>query len=435
MSTPSDTPSDTPSETVPAAPLLVLAGNDLVQSALRVAYMARRDTFRGSGRRRGFSYAFDLTEAPIVRLVAGASDHDMELDLLLKITVSSLAFDVSRTLLLRSTAMLVVREGTLTVSGLRVTSPGVGTVDRIIAALVDARVVPSIEAALADVRIPPIEARFGGAFSLELASVSVFEGPAVAFGVTVVGVPPLAPAERPSQADVESLAGASESGAAAIAVASGDAVNAILAQLLPPLTHPFDRRRSRGRFGAGIKGRAHATTPALEVRDGRGTARSRVSFTAVEAGFAVPGAGWKWFALPVPTADVVVGHALSAAGRTALLTLSGVEEVDVRLKLPRALAPVEGVVRGLFARVMVSVRRRLTAAVAGREIELFVLPEVLPAGPASVGLRLEFVGLEYRGGSVRAAIRVRAHDAGVADQRAEREHRARQSRASVDRNS
>ncbi len=211
---------------------------------------------------------------------------------------------------------------------------------------------------------------------------------------------------RPSEADLAVLHRGEAGAASVIAIASGEAVGALLSSEVPPLAHAFERSAGKGRFEVGVRGTVTATTPVLDVVDGVATAHATVSFGDLQGGVRSPLTGWGWWSLPVPTADVVIGHTLRADGRVASITLTGIEAIALSVTMPRRLRPFEAAARGLLERIVASFRQRIEDAVVGRTIELFRLPDALPGMGQGAALAFEPNGLGYVGRSVRAAIRI-----------------------------
>ncbi len=389
-------------------------GNDLMNVVMAIAYATRRDVFQGSGASRGVAYAFDVADVPVVRLVAHETDHNLVIDLKrVRIEVRGGVINVARTLALQATGTLALREGRLSLTGLRVTTGAKGVFDRVVVGLIDSRIVPRIVEALAAVPIPQLTHVFGRDLAAALGTVEVIDGPALRAGASIVGRPDVVAADPPSPADVDALNGEGGDSARLIALASAGALNVLMQALVPPIAHAFDRRGGASRFGAGIRGVIRATTPALDVCEGRGTAATTVSFTDLQGGIRLPVKGWTWVRLPSPVTEVAIAHTLSASGDRGLITLTHVERIDVSLSLPRVLAPVERIVRGLLNGTLSRFRGQIDEAVSGRAFTLFELPATVPGTGMAADVSFASEGLSYREGSVRAAVRVRLRDEGV----------------------
>jgi hypothetical protein len=384
-------------------PLCLYGGDDLLSVAVAIAHAARRDAFRGAGSSRGVAYSFDVAEAPIVRLVPGHPTHDVAIDLQsVEISVRGGMIDATRTLTLQATGRLALRDGALSLTGLRVATGSRGAVDRIVAGLIDTLIVPRIAEALAAIPVPRLTEPFGGGPSLEVRRAEVIEGPALAVGVGIVGERATGPADVPGGHDLSALSDGEPAGARLIAMASAGAVNALVEALVPPVSYAFDRRRGPG----GVKGVVEATAPVIEVGEGRGIARTTVSFVRLKGGIRIPFGGWLWVPLPAPVADVVVSHALSAAGRRAVLTFTGVGDLRTSFAWPSALAPVARLAAGLLDGVLALFRRRIAEAVTAQELVLFELPWAPLGSGSAAQLSFEPGGLGYAGGSLRAVVRI-----------------------------
>jgi hypothetical protein len=383
-------------------------GDDLMNVAMAIAYATRRDAFEGSGASGGVAYAFDVADVPVVRLVPGEPGRNVAIDLKrVRIEVRGGVINVARTLALQATGTLALREGELSLTGLRVATSAKGVLDRVAVGLIDSRIVPRIAAALAAVPIPQLTHVFGHELAAALERVEVIDGPALRAGASIVGRPDVAAADPPSPADVDALNGEGGGGALLIAMVSGGALNVLMQALVPPIAHAFDRRGGASRFGAGIRGVIRATTPVLDVREGRGTATTTVSFDGLQGGIRLPVKGWTWVRLPSPATEVAIAHTLSATGDRGLITLTSVERIGVSLSWPRVLAPVETIVRGLLNGTLSRFRGQIDEAVSGRAFALFELPATVPGTGMAADVSFASDGLSYHEGSVRALVRVR----------------------------
>jgi hypothetical protein len=392
--------------------MMAYGGNDLMNVAMAIAYATRRDAFEGSGASRGVAYAFDVADVPVVRLVPDEQGHNVAIDLKrVRIEVRGGVINVARTLALQATGTLALSEGRLSLTGLRVTTSAKGVLDRVVVGLIDSRIVPRIAAALGAVPIPQLTHVFGRDLAAALGTVEVIDGPALRAGARIVDRPDVAAADPPSPVDVDALNGEGGGSALLIAMASGGALNVLMQALVPPIAHAFDRRGGASRFGAGIRGVIRATTPALDVRDGRGTATTTVSFAGLQGGIRLPVKGWTWVRLPSPTTEVAIAHTLSATGDRGLITLTSVERIGVSLSWPRVLAPVETIVRGLLNGTLSRFRGQIDEAVSGRAFALFELPATVPGTGMAADVSFAPDGLSYHEGSVRAVVRVRLRGA------------------------
>lgn len=81
-----------------------------------MVYTSQRSKFKGSGTQSGVTYSYDVTEVPIVSLVAGKSKHNLEMDLK-KVAVKAqgdfISFD--KVLSMKATGQLMIRGGQLSV--------------------------------------------------------------------------------------------------------------------------------------------------------------------------------------------------------------------------------------------------------------------------------------------------------------------------------
>ncbi|MBL8896915.1 MAG: hypothetical protein JNM84_04780 [Planctomycetes bacterium] len=390
------------------APLLAYAGNNLMNLVTSKVYAAERRLFKGSGTSGGLNYTYDVTEAPIAKLVHGSARHNLEFDLKkVAITAKGTLLDFQRTLRMKATGRLAIVAGALTLTGLEVTTNSTSALDQLVVGIIQSQIQPKIATALASIPIPQLNDIFSTGLSAAPREGGVIRGPALEVQARVTGKNGLASADAPTAASIRLLNDGTATDAKMIGVVSEDAIQALIKALVPPLSHAFDEIRTKGEFSAGIKGTIKATTPLLRIRNGVGEATTTISFSKLKGGIQVPLLGWTWVSLPAPTIKAAITHSLSASGNEVLVKLTGVRSLRVSLNWPAVLRPVEVVLGALLNSVLTLFRGKISAAVAGRKLELFQLPPKVPGTNINATLSFASGGLAYFKSSVQAIVRIR----------------------------
>lgn len=124
-------------------PLMAYAGNNLMNMVAGKVYVTQRNKFRVSGTSSGVSYTFDVTDAPVAKLVVNVASHNLEFDLK-KVAISAKGslIDSQKTLQMKATGRLPIAQDKLSLTGLKVTTTSSGAVDQVVAGIINAQVLP-----------------------------------------------------------------------------------------------------------------------------------------------------------------------------------------------------------------------------------------------------------------------------------------------------
>jgi hypothetical protein len=389
-------------------PLMVYAGNNLLTMVVHRVHATQRSSFKGSGTSSGFAYTYDVTQAPNATLVPNSTARNIELALpKVVITATGGGLNFNGNVPMLATATLAVSQGILSLTNLKVTAQSSSPIDRAVVALINTQVIPRISAVLAGIPVPQLTNLFGSGLSASLRTGRVIAGPALEMGARLGGKSGIGAADAPAAATRSSLNSGSATNALAAALVSSDAVNVLIKALIPPLSESFDRRGSKAKFGAGIKGTIKATTPVLAITNGSGKATTTVSFSGLKGGIRIPIKGWTWVSLASPSPKVVITNTLSVSGRSGILTLTGVSSITVSLSWPSVLKPVGSVLASLLNGILSLFRGSISKAVKGKQFTLFTLPTTIPGTNLAATLSFAPGGLAYFKRSVQARVRVK----------------------------
>ena len=389
-------------------PLKAYAGNNLMNMVAVQAHTRFRNRFKGAGNEQGFSYSFDVQQAPLVSLVHNNSAHNLLMDLKrVTIKASGNGLNVVKDLRIQATAKLAMRNGIVSLTGLKVLTPSSQGLDRLIVNLINTQVLPKIAEALQAIEVPQLSNVFGTGLSAALRTASVLTGPALEVGARIAGKTGLSEADTPSATEKAQLNNGSASDARMIAVVSHSALNVLLKATVGPLSHTFNESGSKGPFGAGIKGTIKASTPVLEIKNGRATASTTITFSSLKAGIKIPIKGWTWVNLPKPTVKLVVTHKLTSVQNKGVVELTGVDKLTVSFNWPTVLKPVGSVLQALLNGVLTLFKGLISQAVRGQKLQVFELPSKIPGTSIGATLSLVAGGFGYVKSSLRAIIRVK----------------------------
>jgi hypothetical protein len=390
--------------------MMAYAGNDLMNMVVRRVYAEHRDRFKGNGTiSNPFSidYSYDVTQAPVAKLVTNIATHNLEIGLKVTIIAQGGAINFNETLDMKATGKFVISQGLLSLSGINITTTSTNVPAVLVTAVLNTQVMPKISGALANIPVPQLTNLFGTSLSASLRSGLVINGPALEVGARITGKTRIAAADAPSPANITSLNNSAATDAMVIGMVSSSATNVLLKAILPPLSYAFDERASKAGFGAGIKGTIKATTPTLTVNGGNGKITTTVSFSGFKAGIDTPVSQWKWVSLSIPKATVVIKHTLKATDHMGVITLTEVESIKTALSWPSILKPVENLVEKLLDGILSLFRGRISNAVKNKSFRLFELPSTIPG--TNLAAQLSFNasnGLGYYKSSVQALVRV-----------------------------
>ncbi len=383
-------------------------GNNLMNMIMLMVYTSQRNKFKGSGTQSGVTYRYDVTEVPIVSLVAGKSKHNLEMDLK-KVAVKAqgdfISFD--KVLSMKATGQLMIRGGQLSLTGLTMSTASGNQIDQAVIGIINAKVIPPLAGVLSGIPIPQLNNVFGPGLSPAVISGTVIPGPVLEVSARITGKTGIAAADAPTSADKALLNSGTTSNARIMGMVSASAINVLMKSLVSPMSQTFNKSASKIGFGAGIKGTIKASTPVLKITNGSGKATTTISFSGLKGGIDTPLTSWKWISLPAPDVVVVVTHKLSASGNTGVITLTGVDSIRVSFDWPLLLEPVEALVKGLLNGILALFRGTISSKVAGKKIELFKLPAKIPGTNLNAQLSFDAGGLGYFKGSVRGMIRVK----------------------------
>jgi len=389
-------------------PLKAYAGNNLMNMVATQAHSRLRNKFKGSGTAQGFSYTYDIQEAPVVSLVPNNSAHNLLFDLKkVNLKASGQGLNFVKDLRIQATAKLAMSNGILSLTKLKVLQPPAAGLDRLIVDLINLQVLPKIATALALIEVPQLTDVFGKGLSAALRTADVVTGPALEVGARITGKTGLSAADAPTTAEKTQLNNGSASDAQMIAVVSDSALNVLLKTAVGPLSHTFNESGSKGPFGAGIKGTIKASTPVLAVKNGSAKASTTITFSSLKAGIKIPIKGWTWVDLPKPTVQLVVTHKLTSVQNKAMVELTGVDKLTVSFNWPTVLQPVGAVLQALLNGVLALFKGLISNAVSGKKLSVFELPSKIPGTSIGATLSLVAGGFGYVKSSLRAIVRVK----------------------------
>jgi hypothetical protein len=389
--------------------MMAYGGNNLINMILSRVYATQRNKFKGSGSAAGARFAFDVTQVPVARLVPNTTSYNLEIDLpKVRLTGKAGPINFDKTIAMRARGKLAISQGRLSLTSITVDTTSTSGLDQIVVGLINSFVIPRITAALASIPIPQLHHVFDSSLSAEVRTGKVIAGPALEVGARITGQTGISAADSPSSSDISALNNGTATNARMLGLVSGGAVNVLIRNVLPPLSHGFDERASKAGFGAGIKGTVKASVPNLKITNGNAKASTTISFSGLKAGIKAPLIGWKWVSLSAPDTDVVVTNSLSASGNIGLVRLTGVSSISVNLHFPSVLDPVEHLLENLLNAILSLFRGIISNAVSGKTFELFTLPTTVPGTNLGATLSFDTGGLAYFKSSVRAMIRVRA---------------------------
>jgi hypothetical protein len=292
--------------------MMAYGGNNLLNLVLNKFYASQRSRFKGSGTESGVSYTFDVTEAPEASLSPGTNNN---LKVVTKVAVTALrgSLNFSKIVVVTTTGKIELSRGKLSLTQIRSNTTSPGNIDKAVVGIINNKVIPKIRTAVSLVPVPQLINVFGTKLSVRPVSGKVINGPAIEMGARIAGKSRTGNADKPTNANISALNSGSANNALMIATLSEGTVN-VLVKEIPPQSHAFDERKSKFKLGAGIKGTIRSTTPVLEIKNGRGHAKTTIYFSSLSAGIKLPFKRWGWLTLPKPKVDVNIVHSLSVSG-------------------------------------------------------------------------------------------------------------------------
>ncbi len=388
--------------------MMAFGGEQLLNLIILKLYNTRPNRFRGNGTASAINYTYAVVNVPTCRLVVNDATHNFEINLDVRVTADPLGINFDSVLPMKSLGTISISDGILSITRLNLTNNSVNPIKQIVVNIINSQVIPPLTATLLSIPLPQLSSFFGTGLSASISSGQVINGPAIEIGSRIVGRIGVAVANVPPLAELQALNnGANANTATSIALVSDEAVNILIRNIFTDRSLNFDERGSKAGFGAGIKGRVHATTPRLQIVGGIATITTTISLSHLEGGIRVPIWGWSWVDLPTPpNVTVQVNHTLSTSGNRAIITITGIDRISVNLNFPSILSPVESVLESLINAVLRSFRGLLGDAIEGTRFEIFRLPSNILGNNLNVNLSFEQGGLRYFQHSIKAIFRV-----------------------------
>lgn len=385
--------------------MMAYGGNNLLNMVLNKFYDLQRHRFKGSGTKSGFSYTFDVTRAPEASLSTG-KNYNLKIDTKVAVTAKRGNFNFNKTVLVTTTGKVALNRGKLSITRLRASTSSPASTEKAVIEIVNQLVIPKIRKAISLVPVPQLTRVFGTRLSVRPVSGTVINGPAVEMGARISGKSRTGNADKPTSANIKALNSGSASNALMIAMLSKGAVNMLIKEI-PPQSHTFDERKSKFKLGAGIKGTIRATTPVLDIRNGKGHAKTTIYFSSLRAGIKVPFKGWTWIGIPRPKINVGIIHSLSVSRNRGVVTLKSLNKISVPFSWPKVLKPAEKLLKTLINGILRMFGGLINRKVRGKRFELFRLPATIPGTRLRARLSFDNAGLGYYQNSVRAIVRIR----------------------------
>lgn len=385
--------------------MMAYGGNNLINLAINKFYNLQRHRFKGSGKLSGVSYTFEVKEAPEASLSPGTS-HNLKVDTKVDVSAERGGLNFNKNILVSTTGKIELSRGKLSLTQLRANTGSVGSVDKAVIGIINNKVIPKIRSGISLVPIPQLTSVFGTKLSVRPVTGKVINGPAVEMGARVSGKSRMGNADKPTGANINALNRGTDSNALMLATLSEEVVN-MLVKSIPQQSHEFDERKSKFKLGAGIKGTIRATTPDLEIKNGRGNAKTTIYFSSLRAGIKIPFRKWAWVNLPKPKVNVTIIHLLSVRGNRGIIILRSLSKISIPFSWPKVLRPAEKLLKVMINSVIRLFGGLINRNVSGKRFELFRLPSTVPGTRLRASLSFDNSGLEYYKSSVQAIIRIR----------------------------
>lgn len=384
---------------------MAYGGNKIINLILKKIYESPINGLEGVGNSNGFAFTYKVSDIPVAKLISGVATHNIEIELKVKISVNGNGVDFAKNVPMKAEGRIGVSNNILLITQLTLTNTSPNPIDNLIVSIINSQIIPPIRTTLRNIPLPRLNNLFGSGLSASIISGSVIDnGPSFEVGLRITGSSGIANANRPTDTNLESLnTGGSNK---VIAMVSDEAAQLLIKESFSELSQNFNKSVNGFGFGAKIKGKIQATKLKFDIASGVGRVKTTISINNLQGGIKAPLVGWQTIGIPCPDLIVEITNSISVSGNRAIITLTGVDNINIDLNFPSLLSPVESLLEGLFNTILRAFHRKISDIIEGTKFEIFRLSGDLLGNNLNVNLGFEPGGLRYTGNSIQAIIKV-----------------------------